>query len=89
MKNVRQTQLKKAIFCTLDEFRDIVYDICGDNADVDFDYDGLSFNDGDGNYQGVIDALEKYFDVTITSIHADDCDYVGVWIVYKEENKNE
>lgn len=28
--------------------------------------------------------LATYFDVAeITSIHADDCDLVGVWIVYK------
>ena len=31
--------------------------------------------------------LGEYFDVQITSIHIDDCDYVGVWIVYKEETK--
>ncbi len=87
MKNVTQNQLKKAIFYTLDEFRNLVYELCGDDADVDFDYDGLSFNDSDGNSQGVISALEEYFEVTITSIHADDCDYVGVWIIYKEEEQ--
>ena len=85
MKNVKPNQLKKAIFYTLDEFRELVYELCGEDADVDFDYDGLSFSDGDGNYQGVTEALEEYFNVTITSIHADDCDYVGVWIIYREE----
>ena len=57
MKNVKQGQLKKAIFLPLDDFRNLVYTLCGNDADVDFDYEGLSFNDGDGNYQGVINAL--------------------------------
>ena len=32
--------------------------------------------------------LSKYFDVEVTSTHIDDCDYIGVWICYKEKEEN-
>ena len=29
--------------------------------------------------------LAKYFDVKeVTSVHIDDCDFIGVWVVYRD-----
>lgn len=85
MQNVRPENLKTAIFTTLDEFRNLVYELCGENSDVDYDYDGISFGDEDGNSEPVIEKLCEHYGVKeITSIHADDCDMVGIWIIYKE-----
>ena len=70
--------LKKAIFLELDTFCELVREITGDDNNVDdYGYEGVCVSDVG------IRALEKYFDVNITSIHADDCDVVGIWIVYK------
>lgn len=79
MKNVRETQLKKCIFKEYDEFkRDIVMAL-GKDTTVECDYEGISI-DCDEN---VLDVLSKYYDVEVTSIHIDDCDIIGVWIVYR------
>ena len=34
--------------------------------------------------EDITETLSKYFDVTVTSVHADDSEYLGVWICYKE-----
>lgn len=34
----------------------------------------------------ITDTLSKYFDVTVTSVHADDCEHLGIWICYKEQS---
>ena len=79
MKNVKENQLKKCIFKGYDEFKKDVAVALGENVTVECDYEGISF-DYDGN---VLDCISKYYGVEVTSIHIDDCDYIGVWIVYK------
>lgn len=90
MKNVRENQLKKCIFMDTDEFKEIyvqvfgVYDVETNQIDVEFNTcEGIYF-DGISN-QDVYAKLSEYFEITITSIHLDDCEYPGVWICYKEE----
>ena len=34
--------------------------------------------------EDITETLSKYFDVTVTSVHADDSEYLRVWICYKE-----
>jgi hypothetical protein len=88
MKNVRTNQLKKCIFIDAEEFTAIVQAVF-DNEDIKVDYplEGLDiYTDEDCvEADDLYEKLGEYFDVTITSIHIDDCDYVGVWVVYKEE----
>lgn len=82
MKNVRENQLKKCIFFLYDEFEEVIKDF-GISAEID--YDGIAFAKGneDINNEAVYAILSKHFDVDVTSIHCDDCDYIGVWVVYK------
>jgi uncharacterized pyridoxamine 5'-phosphate oxidase family protein len=89
MKNVRDCQLKKCIFMSYEEFREVFQNIFGVydgeeiQIDVEYEFDGLYFC-GITDEQ-VYKEVSKYFDVTVTSIHADDCEFLGVWICYKEE----
>lgn len=92
MKNARENQLKKCIFMTTDEFKQVFvnifgeYDIDENQVDVEFDTcEGIYFC-GISN-ENVYSSLSKYFDVEVTSIHIDHFDTVGVWICYKEQNK--
>jgi len=85
MKNVRENQLKKCIFLTDDEFKSVFAERFSKYEDVDVEidaYEGIYFC-GISNEE-VYKNLSEYFDVEITSIHIDDCEYTGVWIVYKE-----
>ena len=77
MKNVNESMLKTALFIELDEFKKLVTELTGEDCSVDYDvYDDLCVTD-----EGM-EALKKHFDINITSIHADDYDTVGVWIIY-------
>jgi len=77
MKNVKNNMIKTAIFIELNKFKKLVIELTGEDFNVDYDiYDGLCVTDNG------IEALEKHFDVKITSIHADDFDTIGVWIIY-------
>lgn len=79
MNNVRESQLKKCIFKEYDEFKRDVSAALGSNVTVECDYEGISFN-----YEGnVLEGMSKYYGVEVTSIHIDDCDIIGVWIVYR------
>lgn len=87
MKNVRTNQLKKCIFTDVEELQAILSAIYEEDIDVNISLDGLwyeSKSDLDIGDSDVCQALSEYYDVNVTSIHIDDCDYVGVWIVYKE-----
>ena len=84
MKNVKSYQLKKCIFMVEEEFNEIIKTVFGEEFETDFGIDGISvwsrtegLKDPDINK-----GLSEYFDVTVTSVHIDDCDYIGVWICY-------
>ena len=89
MKNVRENQLKKCIFMELDEFKDLINKVTDGLKEVDYEF-GLFYMCTDkaetiNTYwnEDIEVTLSRHFDVTITSIHADDWDDTGVWIVYK------
>ena len=89
MKNVRKNQLKKCIFLTIDEFEEVVREFFGDDTRVEAGWDGiiLEANEDPLCTEEVLAGLAKHFGVSeVTSYHIDDCEVVGVWIVYKEED---
>lgn len=90
MKNVRENQLKKCIFMELDEFISLVERLTDGLQTVEYE-DGVYLISTDkadetDTYwnEGITETLSKYFGVEVTSFHSDNCEYVGVWICYKE-----
>ena len=83
MKNVENTMLKTAIFMECDRFEKLLYELTGDAADDDF-VGGIYITDNIYVSDETLEKLKEYFDVNITSIHADDADTVGIWIVYRD-----
>ena len=89
MKNARESQLKTCIFVELDEFRRVIAEVLGDDIRVQYDYEGISFECEDEEdilcTEEVFAALQNYYGVReVTSVHADDCEVIGVWIAYKD-----
>ena len=94
MRNVSSSMLKKCIFMDLEEFKDLINNVTGGLKRVKYEPDGIYYEDTDEAEEvetywneHITETLSKYFDVKVTSIHADDCEYVGVWICYKDENE--
>lgn len=90
MKNVKACQLKKCIFLTVEEYEEVLSQIFETRVTVHADLDGIWYdadkNDTDVNCDDNLHVLlADHFCVSeVTSVHADDCDYVGIWICYKE-----
>ena len=88
MKNVRENQLKKCIYVEAEDFTAIVQGLFeNEHIDVTYTVEGLDIcTDNDVVDVGeLFEGLAKYFDVKeVTSIHIDDFDFIGVWIVYKD-----
>lgn len=84
MKNVKSYQLKKCIFMVVEEFNEVIKSVFGEQFETDFSLDGISvWSKAEGLEDADINkGLSEYFDVTVTSVHIDDCDYIGVWICY-------
>lgn len=75
---------KKCMFILVDDFNKLLKkaDIL---AEASVELDGISYyNDGeDWSDDEVNLALGKFLGIEITSIHADDCEYPGIWIAYR------
>lgn len=87
MKNVNDMQIKKCIFKELDEFKQDVAAFFGNDTTVECYDDGIVIEaNEDALYtEEILAGLAKYYDVKeVTSIHIDDCEVVGLWIVYKD-----
>lgn len=91
MKNVENYQLKKCIFMELGDYKELIDKLTGGLKSVEYECDGIYYEDTEKAEETetywneyITETLSKYFDVTITSVHADDCEYLGVWICYKE-----
>ena len=86
MKHVTEQQLKKAIFMDGVDFLDLVEEEAG--MELTIDAYGIEKKDDDWADDFMEDlkkVLSAYFDVTVTSVHTDNCDEsLGVWIVYKD-----
>ena len=88
MQNVRPNQCKTAIIFDLDEYKEVVNTLFP-HTYVHCETDGLWYERDEGfpefSDEDLYLALAQHFGVSVvTSIHIDDCDLVGVWIVYKE-----
>lgn len=84
MKNVLPCQLKKAIVLADTQFERLLYQLFGvGNVSVYIDAEGLFYSVEGMDFHEVNAQLAKHFGVKkITSIHADDCDNIGIWICY-------
>ncbi len=86
IKNVCKEQLKRCIFLVEEEFNAI---LDKHNIKPEYSYDGLTFydkkNQDDLTDEDINNILSDYFGIKVTSVHMDDCDHIGVWIVYKED----
>ena len=95
MQNIKANQLQKAIVLSKDEFVEILRDLFGEATNCSIDYDSIyiyigEITDGwddDGHedlaVEEVCEALSKFFDVEVTSYHADSAEYTEIWIAYK------
>lgn len=87
MKNVNKENLKKCIFLEWNEYKKIIGNLF-EGVSVEFCTDGIYYSgdneDEDAPYDEEVNAaLAEYFDVVaVTSVHADDCDIIGIWISY-------
>ena len=80
---------KKCIFLTSDDFEYALDEALGTDINVEYELDGITISDEDDciDTDKVREALAKYFEVReVTSFHIDDCEEVGVWIVYKDDD---
>lgn len=86
MKNVTESMLKTSIFMSSDDFTRLVTHLFP-GVQVNYTLDGISYYyEEDILDINILHAkLAGYFDVKeITSVHSDNCDYIGVWITYKD-----
>lgn len=85
MKNVKENQLRKCILKGYDEFKRDVAEALEHDVEITCDYDGLYFEcNGDALCpEEILCGMSKYYGVQVTSIHIDDYEPLGVWIVYK------
>lgn len=76
-------KFKETAIITADELESII----GKGIIPHYDMDGLWFEYFDETITNidevVINKLSAYFDRKVSSIHIDDCDYVGVWVVFE------
>ena len=90
MKNVSESEIKKCIFKEFDEFKSVIEEITDGLLTCEYDLDGLCTTETkkaeeNETYweENILNALSEYFGVEVTSFHADDSDYLSVWICYK------
>ena len=81
--NDYSNRLITAICLNADEFERIILKT-EPNAEFDYSLDGLwvGTNDGELDFE---DILAEYFGRRVSSVHLDDCDDIGVWVVFARE----
>ena len=86
MKNVRTEQLRTVIVMACDEYEQVLSEIFNKKVIVHTDLDGIWYEvDADDDFENLNAHLANYFGVAeVSTVHADDCDYAGIWITYKE-----
>lgn len=94
MNNVNKSQLKKCIFMPIDEYKDLVLELTDGLQKAVYEIDGLYYEHTEKaeetetyHNENITETLSRHFDVNVTSVHADDCEYIGVWICYKDKNE--
>ena len=83
MNHIRASQLKKCIFLEAEEFDRTIKEATNTNIEMHLSLDGISYFYENDEEIDVNEALSSYYGVTVTSIHADDCEYPGIWVVYR------
>lgn len=76
---------KKCKMFSLNEFEEFIDELFEGEVAVNADYEGISFEEPD-NICDISEIYEKIgaaLDVEVTSIHIDDADIIGVWVVHK------
>ena len=86
MQNVRESQLKKCIFLTEEEFTEILENVYKAPVIVHIALDGLWYESSiDIDDECLLRDLKEYFEVEeIQSIHCDDTTPAGIWVCYKD-----
>lgn len=91
MKNVRKEQAKSCLCLGIDDFRDDIRKIYGNQAEIIAELDGLTIQKNEEEIvedEDLLVQLAQYYGLDeVTSVHIDDCDSVGVWVVYKIKPK--
>lgn len=88
MKHVLASNLKTCILISYEEFKGIIYNLFeqdGATLYMELSMDGIyiGYDNDELPLETIHTKLAEYFEVDeITSFHADDCDYPGIWIVY-------
>lgn len=83
MKNIKKEQLKKCIIMPISEFVSLMESF-GLISEVDYEGAYFSMDGEDVTKEEVYGILSNHFGVKVTSLHVDDCDDAGVWVVYKD-----
>lgn len=92
MKNAKESQLKKCIVLTCEEFADVIHDATNGlmyaKVDEDGEFDLRDSNDAYDKNEYIDDDVYKilsdYYNVEVESIHSDYCEYPMIWICYKD-----
>lgn len=89
MKNVRDYDKKTCIFLGYEDFYELFDTLFEGKIEASYEMDGISYDrDGDepADIEMIYDRIACYYDVgKVTSIHADDSEFLGVWICYEGE----
>ena len=96
---ISNNKKKKCIFYTFEEYKELILALTDGLKEVEYEYDGIRYcptekaEKLDTHYEDSIEnVLSKYFNVIVTSVHADDSECLGIWICYedkKEESEQE
>ncbi|MGN0485541.1 MAG: hypothetical protein ACI4HI_18535 [Lachnospiraceae bacterium] len=98
MKHVREEQQKKCLFCTKEEFKNIVEAATDGLETVDFDFifEDISITETKLAEQtdtywnkDIMETLSDYFGVKVESFHFDKSDPGCVWVCYTDNTPNE
>lgn len=89
-KHTNEYRLEPCIFMTFESYNKLIAEITDGLKYVECSLDGIYYMDTDKAEETkvyfnehITDALSKYFNVTVTSVHADDSDSIGIWICYR------
>lgn len=76
---------KKCQMYTLQEFEEFIEYISDGKVTVSADLEGLTFMEGDDicDLGEIHEMIGNFLELEVTSIHIDDADVTGVWVVYK------
>lgn len=92
MRNIKNEILKKCIFISFEDFKSLVEKVTDGLLTAGYDLEGIWYEatnkaEAEGVYwqEDIEETLSKYYDIEITSIHADDCDDIKVWICYQDK----